>query len=82
MRRACLLIVGVSAALTTAACGGPQNMLAPGGPAARTLADTPYPSDGPARAEASPTDPQQQKRLATLREFVITGYKTKPLASV
>jgi hypothetical protein len=40
--------------------------------AARTLADTPYPS----------TDSQQHKRLATLREFVITGYKTKPLASV
>lgn len=42
--------------------------------AARTLADTPY-SD-PA------TESQQHKRLATLREFVITGYKTKPLASV
>jgi hypothetical protein len=40
--------------------------------AARTLADTPYPD----------TESQQHKRLATLREFVITGYKTKPLASV
>ncbi len=40
--------------------------------AARTLADTPY----------SSAESQQHKRLATLREFVITGYKTKPLASV
>ncbi|HTQ44288.1 MAG TPA: serine/threonine-protein kinase, partial [Polyangiaceae bacterium] len=60
--------------------------------AARTLADTPYPGAGPASAQASQADSQaqaqaqaqaqQQKRLATLREFVITGYKTKPLASV
>jgi eukaryotic-like serine/threonine-protein kinase len=54
--------------------------------AARTLADTPYPSADAAKAEAGQarvdTDSQQQKRLATLREFVITGYKTKPLASV
>jgi serine/threonine-protein kinase len=46
--------------------------------AARTLADTPYPTTEPPSAEQS----QQNKRLATLREFVITGYKTKPLASV
>jgi serine/threonine-protein kinase len=49
--------------------------------AARTLADTPYPSAGASQASAE-TDAQQHKRLATLREFVITGYKTKPLASV
>ncbi|HEX8790779.1 MAG TPA: serine/threonine-protein kinase [Polyangiaceae bacterium] len=48
--------------------------------AARTMADTPYPdaSAGPVGTETE----SQHKRLATLREFVISGYKTKPLASV
>jgi cytochrome c oxidase subunit 2 len=39
MRRVLLSMVGVVAAAACAACGGPQNMLAPAGPAARRLAD-------------------------------------------
>lgn len=39
MRRRLLSIAAAFAVVATAACGGPQNMLAPGGPAARRLAD-------------------------------------------
>ena len=40
MRRAFVSIGVVAASITAAACGGPQNMLGPGGPAARTIAST------------------------------------------